>query len=273
MITQVEVRNTSGDLLTFVLDDTTDGFVFEDLEGTDPVKATLAYSKVQGRSGGVFQNVQRENRNLKLILTLEPDYIDTSVYDLRVQLYNFFMPESQVYLRIFLDNDLVVDIDGYVESCDAPSFVQDPKATISIVCFDPDFVAIDSVVIEGDTVDDTEDTTILYEGNVSTGLKIVLNVDRVLSDFTVYVKAGDNVVRTFPIQGSFIADDVITINSTPDEKAVTLLRDNVTTSILYAKSPQGEWPVFTRGVYHFRIYTDGAPIPYTVEYVPRYGGL
>lgn len=272
MISQVEVRSSLGQLLTLELESTEDGLVVQSIDGLDPVQATLVSSSFAAFDGAQYQSARRETRNILITLGLDPDYVTTSVRDLRNQLYRFFMPKSQVGLRFFLD-DLTVEIQGRVESFESVLFSSEPKVVISIVCFDPDFVELEPVEVEGDTVDDLTETLITYDGSVEVGIKLTLEVDRTLEEFTIYARAGDDVTRSADFAIDLEADDILVVNTVTGSKAVTLTRASVSSSVLYGMSPQSNWIELFPGDNYIRVYAEGLPIPYTIEYTPRYGGL
>lgn len=274
MINQVEVRSALGQLLTLVLTDTADGLIVEEIDGLDPVKATLTSSTSATTPGARFQSSRREARNIILTLGLDPDFVNTSVRDLRNQLYQFFMPQSQVSLRFFMSDGVTVDISGRVESFDSALFVQEPKAVISIMCFEPDFVALEPTFVPGATVENTDEVLItLPAAAVETGIRLTLNVDREVNEFTIYHRAGDNVVRSLDFAAPLVADDILTISTVTGSKGANLTRDAVTSSILYGVSPQSNWIQLQPGENHIRVFAVGLPIPYTIEYTTRLGAL
>lgn len=274
-IIKVEVRTGVGMLLTLPLDDGSSGYLIRDILGLDPVKATMSSSKFANLDGARFQSIRRETRNIILQVRLKPNYaINQTVRQLRSELYSFFMTKTEVNLRFYMSDGLIVDIDGRVESCDAPMFVQEPRLDVSIISFDPDFLALDSVVIDDqETVDTLDEFTISYEGSVSTGILFQLNVDRALTEFTIYQRPPDNILRTFDFAADLEDNDILKINTVSGEKYITLTRTGVDSSLLYGKSPQSKWVELLPGDNHFRVYAVGDPIPFTITYTPRYGGL
>ena len=273
MLTKVEVRTTTGMLLVLPLEDASDGFVIEDIAGIDPVKATLVSSSFANLDGASYHSSRREARNLLLKLALEPDFVATTARQLRTTLYSYFMPKSTVSLRFFMSDELTVDISGVVESFESSLFTKEPKVDISIMCFDPDFLELESVVVEGDTVADATEFLIEYNGTVETGIVFVLNVDRALTEFTIYHRPPDDQIVTLDFAAALEADDVLTITTIPGSKSVTLVRDATLSSLLYGMSPQSNWIELRNGDNHFRVYALGDPIPFTIEYIPRHGGL
>lgn len=274
MLYKYEARNASGAVLSFTLDDVTQGFVVQDVDGLDPVKATLNASTFAGLDGQQFQSAQRELRNIVLTLGLDPDpSSDDTPRSLRNLLYSFFMPKSEVSLRFYMEEGLTVDIVGRVESMEAPLFTQAPAAVISIICFETDFYDATPVVVTGNTVSTSTNSTIAYEGTVETGLVLKLNVNRSLSEFTIYQTAPDGSLRSLDVQSDLVSGDVVTISTVTGNKSATLTRGGITTSILYAVSPQSVWMHLQPGTNQYRVYAVGAAIPYEIDYTTRYGGL
>lgn len=272
MLNQLEVRNPAGTLQTFVLDDVLDGYVLQNIDGLDPVKATIVSSDFATLDGTQFQSAKRQSRNLLVYLGLEPDYISTSVRDLRQGLYNWFMPKSSVNLRFFDTDGPTVSIDGVVEDMDAPLFAKEPQAIISIICHDSDFVELTSESGSGNTVSDTTEFLVQYDGTVETGIKFTLNLNRAESDFIIYHRRPDNVIQTFEFAASLLNLDVLEIDMNVGQKGVTLTRGGVQSSLLYGMSTD-TWFKLQPGANYFRFYATGTAIPFTYEYTNRYGGL
>ena len=273
MLTKVEAQNPQGDILTLELEDISDGLVVEEVSGLGPVKATISTSSFGQLDGVDYQSASRDERNVVIKLALEPDYVTTSVYDLRLRLYNFFMTKSQVVLRFHMFDGLVVETVGRVEDCDPDMFTKEPTTSISILCFDPDLISTVPVEISGSTVSDSTETTVTYAGSSDVGFELTLNVDRSLSEFTIYHRLPDGSVSSFDVEASLVASDVVKLSTINRQKGITLTRSGATTSLLYGVSAQSEWFQLTKGDNKLRVYATGAAIPWVVDYTPRYGGL
>jgi len=272
-ISKIEARSSVGSLLTFQLGDISNGYALEDVEGLDPVKATLVSSSFANLDGAQYQSSKRDPRNIILTVSFHPDYATQTVRALRTNLYQFFMTKTEVQLQFYMVDGLIVNIMGRVETCEAPLFVQEPKATISIMCFDPDFIELDTTTVTGDTVADTTEFLVTYDGSVDTGIVFTLNVDRSLSEFTIYHRPPDNIVRSLDIQASLVADDVLKISTVTGNKYVTLTRASTDSSLLYARSSQSDWIQLRPGDNYLRVYALGAPVPFSFSYMQRHGGL
>lgn len=275
MLTGFVATNAKGDEKFFDLSDVSGGFEVQEIEGLDPVKATLVTSSVASIDGVQYQSSRREARDIKITLGLNPlDGLNT-VRDLRKQLYTFFMPKTNVRLDFLDDVDPMVSIFGVVESCEAPPFAEEPQMVISTQCFDPDFFDPSAVVVSGFTASDTTEMTIDYEGTVDTGIRFQLNVDRDISEFTIYHKLPAGEIRLLEFVSPLVADDQLFISTVPGAKGATISHGTGGTpsSILYGVSPYSAWIALEPGENKLRVFAEGAPIPFFIEYTNKYGGL
>lgn len=273
MLTKVEVYTAQGETLALPLHDPSGGYVVKEIEGLDPVKAEIVSSPFAQRDGTQYQASRRDNRNVVLKLGLEPDYVSTSVLELRRGLYRYLMPKTQVTLRFYIDGVHFVDISGRVESLGAPLFSREPEAVISLLCFDPDFSAVSSIVVPGATVADTTEMTIAYPGSVETGILFEMTLDRDLSEFTIYNQPVGGEYQALEFAGPLLANDTLTISTVSGAKRATLTRFGTPSSILYGVSPLSTWINLYPGDNQLRVAAEGAPISFTIEYLAKYGGL
>lgn len=272
MLTEVEVLTAQGNLLNMVLDDVSDGIIIQNIDGLDPVKATIVTSS-STLDGTQYHASRREDRNIKLRLGIEPDWSVEDVAAVRKRVYNYFMPKMPLAFTFRTSEGLDVDISGRVESCESALFTAEPAMDISVLCFDSDFVDPDAVVIAGNTVDDTTNIDIDYDGTVETGITLTLNIDRTITEFTVYSVSSDGILRQMDFAAEMVDGDTLTIVTVPGQKSAMISSGGSPTSILYGVSPQASWIELQPGLNTFRVYAEGDPIPYTVSYFNRYGGL
>lgn len=275
MLTRVDVSTPQGDLLSFQLDDEEAPYSIQNIDGLDPVKATITTTAFAGLDGVQFQSARREARNIVITAGLNPNPLTDTVRGLRSRLYAFFMPTTKVDLTFYDDEGPDVTISGVVEDAPAPLFTQEPAMNISIMCPTPDFVDVATTHIgDGMTTSSNTGRILSYSGTSKTGTVITLNVNRTLSDFTIYHQPPNDDLRQLDFSAPLVAGDVLTINSVTGSKGVTLTRGGTITSLLYGKSPQSSWIEFLPGGNNvITFYATGAGVPYTLDYVARYGGL
>lgn len=273
MITSVEIENSQGEVLTIDLEDPTNGFILQEIEGLDPVPATIVSSSFGDQDGEQYQSSYREKRNLIFKIGYEPDYAGTTVKSLRNHLYKFFMPKTPANFKFFSEDLPPVRISGYVEDMDAPLFTKDPRAIISIICLLPDFYDPVALELSGATVETSVETPLEYAGSVETGIIFRLLVDRTLSDFTVHHRTPNNSLREMVFAYPLLAGDVVEISSISGNKYATLTRSAETDSVLYGISPTSRWIELFPGTNQIRVSATGAAIPWEIEYTNKFGGL
>lgn len=273
MLSRVEVRTRRGSILNLALDDPSNGFVVGEIEGLGPVKATLVSSGFANTDGEQYQNAKREKRNVKFNIELQPDYITNTVRELRQELYDFMMPKAEVMLRFVDSDDTYVDIWGRVESNDPSIFTKEPSSDISIICFNPDFVDPNPVSVAGVTTSLTNELEIIYDGTVETGFVFTMAVNRSLSAFSIYHTLPDGNLRIVEFAAPLVAGDSLEISSITGAKGATLTRLGSDTAILYGLTPQSPWLQLEKGSNKIRVYATGAGVPYTIQYLRKYGGL
>lgn len=272
-LNKVEVRTDQGVLLSLPLDDISGGYLVQDISGLDPVPANVVSSNFANLDGEQYQSSRREKRNPVFRIGLEPDYASMNVQQLRNNLYKWFLPKKNANMRFYSDNMPTVDISGIVESFDCPLFVKDPVATISLLCFDPDFYEPVQVTVNGNTTSGNTMGNIAYGGSVDTGITFTLNVNRSISGFTIYHQPEGQQVQTMVVTGDFINGDIIQISTVPGNKFATRTRGGVIASVLYSVSPYAVWTKLQPGNNALRVYAEGAAIPYTIQYTNKHGGL
>lgn len=269
----VEARNVQGSLLSLPFEDISGGYLVADVDGIGPVKATIVSSGYAGQDGTQYQHSRRDDRNILIRVELHPDFVTNSVQSLRRRLYDYFMTKSEVFLRLYDTDGPTVDISGRVEDCKPAIFTQTPAVDISIICFDPDFKELESIQVNGMSTATEDEMLIEYSGTVETGIEFVMNVDRALTDFTIYHRPPDGTLKTLDFAHPLLAGDILTINTVSGNKRVTLTRSGSDSSLLRGMSPQSNWIELSKGDNYIRVYAEGAGIPFSISYLTRHGGL
>lgn len=273
MLSSMEVQSNQGALLNLPLEDLVSGFLLEEIDGLDPVKATITSSSFALLDGSQYQSSRREERNITVKISLEPDWGVETVSSLRKRLYAYFMPKSWVQLKFYSTDMNPVQIQGRVESFETNLFTPDPTIDISILCGDPDFIDPTPVIFSGNTTATTTETIINYDGSVETGLLFTLNVNRALSNFTIYLRDAAGNLRQLDFAGTLQNADVMKVSTTAGSKYARLTRSGTESSYLYAIDANSTWLKLQPGENRLRVYATGAEIPFTMQYTRKYGGL
>jgi len=275
MLTSLEVYNPSGESLNLPIASISSGYGVADIVGLDPVKATLVSSSFALQDGAQFQASRRDNRNIVITLSFEPDFVSTNIEGLRAQLYKYFMTEQAITLNFIQSTGPTVTITGVVEAFDAPRFAKDIKSTISILCFKPDFIDPTERTFTGATTSSTSDTALTYNGTVETGFIFTLTVGRALTGFTIWASRPGSPAESLLVDGvSLVAGDVVTISTVTGNKYAKMLRGAAETNILNQVSPFSSWLNLFAGANSVRVQTAaGTSMAYTIKYTEKYGGL
>lgn len=274
MLTRVEVFNGTSASLSLPLQDISNGYVVQEIQGLDPVKATIVSTKQAQLDGSRRQASRRENRNILLNLGFVPELASSTVQALRRNLYNFLMPKTLVTLRFHIDGAGFVDISGEVETCDTPLFTAEPEVNVSIICFDPDFYALASSVVAGSTTATSGEAVFEYPGSTEAGFIFTLPVTRSLTGFTIYNTLPNGKQQIFDFDDGLSSGDQIVLTTIPGSKSIMRTRSGTETSVLYGVTPESVWPYFSPGGNTVRVRASGSPdMPYSIEYVAKYGGL
>jgi hypothetical protein len=281
MLTKIDVQALPGltNTISLPLQDVSAGYTVKDIEGLDPVKATIVSSPFAQLDGAQQQSARREPRNLVITVGLEPYSGGSTVKALRAALYANFMPKSWVRIRFYEDGAATpwAYIDGQVESFVAPLFAKDPEVVISIICFDPSFLDTNLTTLSGagySTVNaGGAEKTILYPGTVEVGYILRITTNRSLTGgLTIQNRKPDGTTDQLDLSMALspTGTDVIVISTVSSNKYITV--DGV--SALYAVPVTSKWGPLYPGNNYFRLVAAGTPaISYTIEYRAKYGGM
>ena len=280
MLTKLQAFSSWTDATELTLDDAgreeTDLIQIRNIDGLDPVKATVNTSPFGSVDGVAYTGSDVADRNIVLTLHPNPDWKDWTFEKLRRLLYSYFMPKLQTQLIFYSDDIPPVEIFGIVEDASINPFASDLEMQVSIICPDPYFTAVDSTVITGNaTRDNSTPVSIEYNGSIATGFNVQLNRDADPAPTTIGVQVGDPGVSYFNVAATVDASNYFEANSLTGNKYVRNV--NRTTGVianLLSKISQGStWPILQPGTNKFSMITDKGSQDWTLTYYARYGGL
>lgn len=274
----VEVITEKLESLQLPLQGSSNGYEIHDIQGLDPVKAEIVASSFGTVDGTQYQTSRRGNRNVVIKLGYTPDFITNDVSSLRNALYSKLMPKSSIRLLFHMSDGTIPEISGRVETFESPLFTKDPEATLSVICFQSDFINPEEVIFEGWTAVDLPENRLefTYSGNINTGAKLIINVDRTLTDLAWRHYGPDNIVSSIDLTSSvdpLIAGDIVEISTVQGKKGAWRTRGTNKESILYNISPESIYFQITPGQNFMQVIAEGTGIPVVFSYFNRYGGL
>lgn len=278
MITTIEFIKKDGGVLTLPIYDPIN-FPVLDIQGLDPVKANIVTSNFSQMDGVQYQSSRREMRNIIFKIKLVPTVGVSNVQDLRKQLYGYLIPKSNIKMRFIQDGITSTLIEGQVESFDAPIFVKEPEATISILCFDPDFYSETVNTFSGVSVATTSTTTtnLSYSGSIDTGFVFTVTATGTVYGLALENTPSDNLKRIMSFSdatGLLSTGDKLIVSTVPGDKYVRRVRSSTTTSILWALDRTSDWIKLYPGNNQISVKsTTSTNQAYTIVYTDKIGGL
>jgi hypothetical protein len=253
----------------------------KDISGLDPVKASITTSPYGTYNGEFYGGSSVGKRNIVLTMGLNPDWATQTIAELRKQLYKYFMSQLPVRLRFTSTHLPTCQIDGYVESVEPNIFSKDPECQVSILCPEPDFVAVAPTVLSYGPmvgVPPYSAPFILdYEGNVPTGFNLSLSKSSGGAGAGAQIK----VTTTAAVQRVFTAIGLIDsltrweMNSVPGKKYVrdVVLATSAIVNRLYSVSDDSLWPILLPGTNELKFTLLVSDVNWAVSYYARFGGL
>lgn len=271
------LENKSGNRLTFG-----DGspFQIKEFKGLNPPKATISTNETAFMDGARFNSSKLQTRqiNIAFVVNKNPE-------ESRRQAYLVIQPKK--YIKIYFKSEtLDCFTEGYVESLDVSYFAKKQTLTVSILCpypylknteesvnemsavtpmFHFPFPTSDSLVFG--QIDALASYDIENNGSAETGLTIELYARGTVSKPKIidYI-SGEYMELDFEMQ----AGDVITIQTEPGNKSITLLRDGVKSNIFNTLTSTSSWLILPIGGATYVYTTEGGVITNLVVTLKHY---
>lgn len=280
MINRVIVTNHQNETLTMDLwNPYASGFAVTNIEGINPVKATINSSELATADGAIYNSSRLESRNI--VITVKILDSPQSIEEGRRLLYRYFSQKHNITLAF--ESDLrTCYISGYVESNDAEYFSSMTAAQISIICpnpyfrwlendhtyfsgeqpifefpfenpMDDDTVIPKNIIVSEMIIDTIRD--IEYTGEIDAGLVATIHfigfVDGTITIYNYYKNYDKMVLDLVKIAqvvgGDIRAGDDIIVNTIQGEKNVVFYRDGIYTNILNCINRDATWLQLTKG--------------------------
>ena len=249
-------------------------FPIQYIDGLSPADAEIATSKYAIVCGEHFDGSRANMRNIVLTLELVPDYSEyQTVEQLRAELYRYFKPKEETIMTFVSSEFGERWISGYVETLEAPLFVDKPAAQISILCPNPYFRS--TVVTQTGSASANSPITIDNVGELSSGALITIEQAPSTNSVTITNTAiNASTEYTMQINRSLPTNFTMSVNTNTGRKDAFLVGDQ-NPSLLKDLSFDSEWIKIHPGVNQLvvGIKGGGTDPQVTVEYEERYIGL
>lgn len=288
MLTEVKAYSEWSEAPTLPLADggraETDLIQVRNIEGLQPVKASVNTTPFGAVDGASFVGSNVLSRNIVLTLHPNPNWKSWTYESLRKLLYDYFMPKRKVRLVFYSDDMIPVEILGIVEDVNVNIFSKDPELIVSIICPDPYFTAVEPVVISGQTIHSRVEAPGLvvlidYKGNIEAGVNLKVTATAAAPPSYIAVELGNIMKPTyFGVNATVNPTMYFELSSIPMRKYVQNVNTNfgTITNLLSKLVDEGsKWPTLQPGENRFSVRTDSSAgaHQWTLTYFERFGGL
>lgn len=227
-------------------------YTITDIVGIDPPDANINTTHNAGADGSEFNSAYVNNRQITITLVVNaPAEVN------RINLYKYFKSKFPVTLY-YTNATREVFINGYVQNISVGYF--DKKQTVQIIIFCPkpyfngvsdsvqEFASIESLFefpfsiaeagIPFSNMLVNVEKSIINNGDVTTGVIITIQATGQVVNPKIYnVETRESMILNTTLQDG----DLVTINTRQSEKAITLLRDGVTSNLIGALQQGSSW--------------------------------
>ena len=203
-------------------------YALASVAGITPPKASVNTSPLATTDGSVFNGSRLNNRNV--VLTICPQ---GKVEANRVALYSFFKSKKQVRID-FKTESRETYVEGWVESIDGDLFAALQQIQVSIICTYPYLLDVNAVV----TNFQNGEATVQNASDDEVGFITEFTASGAVEGITLQNAANG---QTFSVACSLISGDKLIINTKRGEKAVTLIRDGQSSSVINQMDVDSDW--------------------------------
>lgn len=148
MIKSITIKTYRGDSVKLELTrPDLSGFIVKSIEGLTPATANINTSDITTSDGGIFNSSRITSRNIVMELEFMQIYRSNgtllSIEDIRLLSYKYFPVKKNITITVETDRH-TLQTEGYVESNEPDIFSQNEGTSVSIICPDPYFYALDT---------------------------------------------------------------------------------------------------------------------------------
>lgn len=254
MLQEVIVTNELDETLTLKMYQPAEsGFYIKSIKGLGPSKANVNIIDIVSYDGGLYNSARCDKRNIVFELGAWDTVAD--VERLRQTSYRYFPIKGKIRMQFNTDNRKV-NIIGYVESNEPNIWSENVTMSISVICPDPYFKDIYENSIT--YTNDGELHTINYEGDSDAGVTIQLNCGSDVTGLSIQNTNGQafTVVDNYLAKkapNKILANDIIILDTIPNEKGIKLTRGETTYNILNAMNRSSVWFKINRFKRSFKV--------------------
>lgn len=248
--------------------DPNDSYILKEGEGITAPEFNMQIKNTLYQ-GGVFQNRQSLNKQIVLSVLLNPKYgAGETVKSLRQNLYKMLTPRwnRAIKVQLLLSGAVVAEIDGHVSGMPMNPFSKEPIVQVVVDCLSACLFAPTPVNYLPESPLGLQ---IDYEGSAPVGFWMQVVFNDVVPNFEI--RHYGNVLEKIRLNYTFVANDVLTIDTRPGLRSVTLARGGISRSVLSAYSTDSKWIEIYEGINEFTMNTSAFNWS-GVTYIPQWWG-
>jgi phage-related protein len=280
VLTEVKAYSSWASAPTLLLDQDgrpeTDLVQIRNIEGLEPVKASVNTSLFGSVDGAAYTGSSVPSRNIVLTIHPNPDWHTWKYEDLRKLIYSYFMSKKPVRLVFYSDEDSPVEIFGIVESVDNSIFSKDQEFNVSVICPDPYFTSLDPKVVTGQSIrSGGAPKVVTYNGSVETGIRVKVSFSSGTPPTTIGIQVGDPKISYFNVTATVGSTLYVDMSSVAMQKYIqnVSIGSGVITNLLSKMQEGSKWPLFEQGDNKFSVITDQGVQDWELSFYERFGGL
>lgn len=217
---------------------TTDAYILKSISGLGPAEADVFISSTVNQ-GGVFQSRVPHPLEPVVLMGLNPNYtIGQTAADLRTAIYKLSASATgAVTLQLMDGATVVAQVTGYPKKVETVPFDKNPQCQITFACPNSHLEAPADTNV---TVPAAGVAAITFTagGDDKTGFLASYTVTAARTFITItHSQTGQFMKLTY----AFAIGDVVTIDTRPGSRKVTVTRSGVTTNIIGSLSTDSKW--------------------------------
>ena len=285
MLKYIEYTNNKGHTVR-ISDGKESQFALRDIDGVDAPDATVSTDSRAGYDGSTVTNSSVYLRNIVLSF-----YIMGDVDQAKKDIYKAFQIKREGTFH-YVSDAWNVEIPCYVEKCEIPPTKRPMVATISLLCPEPYFRAVEDIVAEIQNITNSfYFPLVLPEEGIALGLissnysANIVNEGDVPLGMTVEFRANDDVVKPkiintktleyIEIDASLVAGDIVQICTVEKQKRVTLIREGQEYNYFNYLTDGSTFLQLAEGDNEFQYLAEsgGANLYMRLYYTPLYVGV
>jgi hypothetical protein len=252
-----------------------DPYILLGIDGLGPTEVDVSVTNTLYQ-GGIFQGRRPQLREVGIRIGLNPDYAGgVTVESLREAIYRIFAGSSdmsdteKVVLQIRNGAYEIARTPVYLKRLDPALFSKDPEVILTMATKSSTFEAPALVVISGGTIS-IPSPSFTIQGTAATGWLFQVKFLSTVSSWklTDVNRPGEKL----QIDYAFVANDILTFDSTPGARKITVTRGGVETNIIFALSADSVWRLLYPSTNNFTANTSSYQW-LSVTYRPQFLGV